>query len=206
MALDSLDPRVNRLDLPESWGTTFSKEALDQLPTFEVFVQAKEGRPFQHEGIVHAADEEIAFVFAKEQFSRRNSCSGLWVIRTRNIKVTPFTDNNRSVYEEIRETPEAGGKLQPFELFHLLKRGKQHKHAGTLEAYGYKDAILKAKSTLNLPERPVYNIWVARSEYFYRSGASDKNIWDTLPEKKFRDAVDYKVGDMLKQFKSRQQS
>jgi ring-1,2-phenylacetyl-CoA epoxidase subunit PaaB len=98
--LKSLDPRVNRLNLPEETPAS-SKEGLDQLPTFEVFVQAKEGRPFQHEGIVHAADEEMAFLFANEQFSRRNTCSGIWVVKTENVHTTPFTDGDRNIYDEI---------------------------------------------------------------------------------------------------------
>ena len=55
---------MNRFDLIYS-EKELEKESLDQLETFEVFVQAKEGRPYQHEGIVHAPNEDIAFLFGK---------------------------------------------------------------------------------------------------------------------------------------------
>jgi ring-1,2-phenylacetyl-CoA epoxidase subunit PaaB len=71
----SLDPRVNRL--PANMANPDEKIALDQLTTFEVFVQPKPGKPFQHEGIVHASDIEMAYLFAKESFTRRFTCSSL---------------------------------------------------------------------------------------------------------------------------------
>lgn len=89
--LNSLDPRINRLNIPAEFGTTFpSKDSKDQFVTFEVFVQPKENKPYQHEGIVHAPTIDMAFLFAKEQFSRRGmSCSGVWVINTNKIQLLP---------------------------------------------------------------------------------------------------------------------
>jgi len=75
--LKSLDPRIDRLHIDQE-GALKPKAELDQLETFEIFLQLKEGRPFSHVGNVHAANEEIAFLFAKEQFSRRLTCTGIW--------------------------------------------------------------------------------------------------------------------------------
>jgi len=79
MALKSIDPRINRLSLRERQRNAFDSPPLDQLPTYEVFVQLKEGKVFEHAGIVHAATSDMAFLFAKEQYSRRYTCSGMWM-------------------------------------------------------------------------------------------------------------------------------
>jgi len=90
--MKSLDPRVTRLNLSDQSKDEVQKALLDQLETYEVFIKPKEGRPFQHEGIVHAYDEEIASVFAKEQFSRRSTCTAIMIAKTANIFVSETTD------------------------------------------------------------------------------------------------------------------
>ena len=85
--MDSLDPRVLRLPAIGQSGTIQPKVPLDQFGSFEVFVQAKEGKSFQHEGIVHSPNLEMAFVLAKEAFTRRFTCTSMYVVETRNVFV-----------------------------------------------------------------------------------------------------------------------
>lgn len=202
--LESLDPRVNRLGLPNEFEQSFSVPgALDQFETYEAFVQVKEGKPFEHAGIVHAPNEEMAFLFAKEQYSRRGMiCNALGVVKTENVKVTQFTENALNVYDEFKD-PYSGSEADSFEIFHLMKRGKQHKHANSVLAKNHEDAILASKAELD-QTKPVLNIWVVRSSDIFASDEEDKDIWDTLHEKKYRDAIDYKAADKIKAFKERQ--
>ncbi len=202
--LESLDPRVNRLGLPNEFEQSFSVPgALDQFETYEAFVQVKEGRPFEHAGIVHAPNEEMAFLFAKEQYSRRGMiCNALGVVKTENVKVTQFTENALNVYDDFSDTY-SGSEADSFEIFHLMKRGKQHKHANSVLAKNHEDAILASKAELD-HTKPVLNIWVVRSSDIFASDEEDKDIWDTLHEKKYRDAIDYKAADKIKAFKERQ--
>lgn len=197
----SLDPRVNRFGLM-TLDNLQQKEALDQLPTYEVFVKSSEKRPFEHEGIVHAVNNEMAFIFAKEQFSRRNTCAGIWTVSTSQIYVTPYLDNGVSIYEHVPEGDTTGGDVL-FDIFHLLRRGKQHKYAGQVSANNYEEALLQAKDTLD-PNKPVLNIWVINDSDIYKSTEDDLQIWQTLPEKHFRDATDYRGSDRIKQFKQEQ--
>jgi len=200
--LKSLDPRVNRLQLDDSTPQS-QKENLDQLPTFEVFVQAKEGRPYQHEGIVHASDEEMAFLFAKEQFSRRYTCTGIWVVKTESINATAFTEADQSVYDDVISPADTVGDPISYEIFHLLKRGKQHRHAGSVKATDPVAALYQAKNEL-APQQPIYNVWIVPTDQLLMSDEDSRQIWNTLPEKTFRDAISYKAGDKIKEFKSRQ--
>ena len=84
MALKSLDPRVNRLDIPENWNESItSKDSLDQFETYEAFVQVKEGKALEHVGPVHAPNEDMAFLFAKGT-----------VYKKRNVLQCPMCDQN----------------------------------------------------------------------------------------------------------------
>lgn len=203
--MESLDPRVNRLDIKGYEGDLTRKVPLDQFGTFEVFVQMKEGKPYQHEGIVHAPNKEMAFVFAKEQFTRRMTCTGLFVVETRNVFVTDFTEGEDTIYNHISDKYPECGVSEEYEFFHLLKRGKQHQHVGSIEARNPQEALALAKPAF-INENPVYNAWVVKTSDILFTSEEDKNIWDTLPEKKFRDASDYKASDKIKAFKERHAS
>ena len=146
----------------------------------------------------------MAFLLAKEQFSRRQTCTGLFVVETRNIKVSVFTEGEDTVYNYISNPGElANGNTESFELFHLKKRGKQHEHIGTIESSSAEVALSMVKSEF-INDKPVYNIWIIKTSDIESSQDEDKIIWDTLPEKKFRDAIAYKAADKIKEFKERQ--
>jgi ring-1,2-phenylacetyl-CoA epoxidase subunit PaaB len=198
----SLDPRVNRLPVIGEPGQILPKAPLDQFGTFEVFVQPKDGKPFQHEGIVHAPNLEMAFVLAKETFTRRFQCTSLYVTDTRNVYVSSMTDGTVNAYEFVLEVPSQAGEKTTFEIYHLLKRGKQHQHAGVVQAATPQEAMAEAKKLLK-GDKLVLNIWAIRSTDIRFTNAEEKELWLTLPEKKFRDASDYKGGDKLKEFLER---
>ncbi len=199
MIKEILDPRFNRLDVFKAQHKA-PTQLLDQLPTFEVFVLLREGGKFQHEGIVHAPDNEMAFLFAKEQYSRRQTCAGIWTIETPNIFVSNYSENKISIYDTI-ETSNTNGN-EEYKIFHMLKRGKQHKYAGTVMANNEEHALQVAKSNLDIT-KPVLNVWIAKSSDFYKSTEKDKEIWNTLPEKTFREAIDYKGQAKIEAFLAR---
>lgn len=195
--MDSLDPRVVRLPAIGQPGVAQPKVPLDQFGSFEVFVQPKEGQPFQHEGIVHSPNLELAYVLAKETFTRRFTCSSLYVVETRNVFVSPTTDGAVNAYDFITETSPSG-KKDLFEIYHLPKRGKQHVQAGSVEAGSPEEAMAAAKRNFN--SKIVYNVWVIRKSDIRFTLPEEQDLWTTLPEKRFRDAADYKGGDKLKGF------
>lgn len=199
--MKSLDPRVNRLPpLPE--GVTTAKPALDQLCTFEVFVQPRGGKPFQHEGALHASDLEMAFVLAKETFTRRFTCSALWVVETSRVFFSPTTEGSQSAYGIIPVTDAGNAPAESFEIFHLPKRGKQHVHCCSVEATTPDAAMTLAGRTM-AAGAVFYNIWAIRSADIRRTYENEMDLWSTLPDKRFRDASAYKGGDKLKEFLER---
>lgn len=198
----SLDPRVNRLNLPQEELTP--KVPLDQFGTFEVFVQIKEGKGYRHEGSVHAPNIDMAYLFAKEQFSRRLMCAGIFVAETRNIFVTGFTENKDSIYNHISDDFPEDGAIENYEVFHLNKRGKQHDHIGSVPSKNHQHALAQAKAEF-IDGPPVYNVWIIKKTDILFTEEEDMIMWNTLHEKKFRDASDYKAADKIKAFKERQQ-
>ncbi|MFT6055330.1 MAG: ring-1,2-phenylacetyl-CoA epoxidase subunit PaaB [Roseivirga sp.] len=204
MILKSLDPRVNRLSIKDNAEEPeVIKVSLDQFETYECFVQVKEGKPLEHVGPVHAPNEEMAFLFAKEQYSRRGMfCNSICVIKTENIKASDFTDNKEDVYNLVTNSP-TDNQDESFEVFHLMKRGKHHKYEGNVLAKDFDDAMAVAKKEFQ-SEKPVFNVWITKSEDILASGEEDKDIWDTLKEKQYRDATDYRAADKIKAFKEKQ--
>lgn len=197
--MNSLDPRVQRLPKTGQPGQINPKAPLDQFGTFEVFVQPKEGKPFQHEGIVHAPNLEMAYVLAKETFTRRFTCVSLYTVDTRNVYQSPLTEGDTNAYDVISKPDSVAAEKVKYEIFHLAKRGKQHIHAGTVVAADAAEAMSIASETLR-GEKLIYNVWAVRNSDIRFTTADDRDLWTTLPEKKFRDAADYKGGDKLKTF------
>jgi ring-1,2-phenylacetyl-CoA epoxidase subunit PaaB len=195
----SLDPRVKRLVQIEPVEIAQPKIPLDQFGTYEVFVEPKEGKPFQHEGIVHAPNLEMAYVLAKEAFTRRFTCSSLSVAETRDVFVSPMTEGEKNSYDTIPLVSDESGEKKSFEIYHLTKRGKQHVHVGDVVATSPSNALSIAKTKFN-SGKVVYNIWAIQTDKIRHSTQEEKDLWITLPEKKFRDASEYKGGDKLKEF------
>lgn len=206
--LKSLDPRVTRLNLPEgALPPAEPKPVLDQFETYETFHQKKEGAAYTYVGPVHAPNEEVAFLFSKEQYSRRAACSGMWVARTSHIMVTPYVGDDENVYDVIlaEEPTERSEQPEPYEIFHLKKRGKTHTHAGRVVATSYPEALQEAKQQFG-DKGPIVNVWVVKSKHVLQSAEEDKDMWLTVPEKKYREATAYKVMDKITKYKEEQKS
>lgn len=201
--MNSLDPRVKRLPKTGQPGEILPKAALDQFGTFEVFVQPKAGKPFQHEGAVHAPNLEMAFILAKETFTRRFTCTSLFVTDTRHVFVSPMTEANQSAYELIADRADDGGPAEEYEIFHLLKRGKQHIQATRVTASSPGQAMASSKS--QFAGKNVFNVWAVRVADIRFTSPEEQDLWATLPEKTFRDAAEYKGGEKLKAFLEQRQ-
>ena len=198
MQMNSLDPRVNRLPLPRDANAADSKEPLDQFGTYEVFVQPKEGKSFQHEGIVHAPNLDMAFVLAKESFTRRFLCVSLCVAETGHVFVSPTSEGSQDVFDLLMAPAGREDTESSDELYILPKRGKQHVHAGQVMAANPVMAMVAMRDTWS--GKGVCNIWAIQTSDIRFTSGDENELWRTLPDKKFRDAADYRGGDKLKEF------
>ena len=88
----SLDPRITRAKLDLSGITPL--ESLDQFQTYEVFHQNKRGAQHKHVGIVHAPNTDMALLYAKEQYARREQTANIWVAPSSCISATEYADDD----------------------------------------------------------------------------------------------------------------
>lgn len=65
----------------------------DQWPIWEVFLQAKDGRPHEHAGSLHAPDAEMALQNARDVYSRRGEATSIWVVPSTAITATIPADS-----------------------------------------------------------------------------------------------------------------
>ena len=124
------------------------------------------------------------------------------IARTETIQVTPYGNDNENVYDTIQfeEPTECSEQPEPYEIFHLKKRGKAHTHAGRVMATSYPEALTEAKNAFG-EKGPIVNVWVIKSNDLLQSAEEDKDMWTTIPEKKYREAIAYKVMDKITKYK-----
>lgn len=190
---------MNRLGLDFS-KEEISKELPDQLEPFEVFWLAKPNKPYEHVGIVHADDEELAFVFAKEQFSRRGgNCYGIKTVASKDIIVSEYTDNNVSAFTRLPDFTKIEFPAK-FEVYILKRRGKQHTYLASVEAENADELTQKLLAI----QTPCLNIWLVPFQHLHTSKEDELNFWTTLPDKGYRDAAAYKSGERIAAFKASQ--
>lgn len=120
MSNDSLDPRVNRLRLGMA-GEAVRVEDGENWNIYEVFHQEKRGAHHEHVGCVHAPNQEMALIFAKEQFARRKKCVNLWVVRSADILAFDVEDEDMFANNADKNYRDASG----FKVMEKINKFKQ---------------------------------------------------------------------------------
>jgi ring-1,2-phenylacetyl-CoA epoxidase subunit PaaB len=90
--IESLDPRISRAHL--SGGNHEDMTGLLHFQTYEVFHQNKRGAQHKHVGIVHAPNSDMALLYAKEQYARREQTANIWVAPSSSIAATEYADDD----------------------------------------------------------------------------------------------------------------
>lgn len=91
-----------------------------------------------------------------------------------------------------------------FEVFHQKKKGTQHVHVGIVHAPNAEMALVFAKESF-ARRGATTNLWVVRSEDILATDYDDTDIFETTPEKTYRDPGFYKTRnkiDLLKDSES----
>ncbi len=123
--IKSLDPRITRAEI-ELNNPIAPLNENDQWETYEVFHQKKRGDQHMHVGIVHAANAEMALLFAKEQYGRRGLSVNIWVVKTRDVFTTDYEDSD--IFETVPEKMfrEAGG----YKVMEKINKYKKEQKVG----------------------------------------------------------------------------
>lgn len=94
---------------------------------------------------------------------------------------------------------------ETFEVFHQKKRGDQHMHVGIVHAPNAEMALLFAKEQFGRRGLSV-NIWVVKTRDVFTTDYDDSDIFETVPEKQYREAGGYKVMEKINKYKKEQKS
>jgi ring-1,2-phenylacetyl-CoA epoxidase subunit PaaB len=95
-------------------------------------------------------------------------------------------------------------QLETYEVFHQQVRGGQPIHVGSVHAPNPEIAMLFAKEQYARRYKCV-GLWVVRTSDVHTLGVEDEDIFETTPEKKYRDASGYRVGGKIREFKKEQE-
>lgn len=136
----------------------------------------------------------MAYVLAKEAFTRRFTCSSLFVADTHAVHIFAPDEQNPPTNDAVNKAAAPAS----FEIFHLLKRGKQPVQVGAIEAASPQQALVLAHQQCTTPMP--YAFWAIDRRAIRFTSLEEQDFWQTLPEKKFRDAAAYKGGEKLQRF------
>ena len=109
-------------------------------------------------------------------------------------------DIEQSLYFNHLNTMEEWGT---FEVFHQKKRGEQHVHAGVVHAPDPEMALVFAKEQYGRRLKCA-NMWVVKTSDIYSLGYENEDMFETTPDKMYREAGGYKLRDKINQYKKEQ--
>ncbi len=94
---------------------------------------------------------------------------------------------------------------ETYEVFHQKKRGDQHMHVGIVHAPNPEMALLFGKEQYG--RRGITaNIWVVKTANVFASEYDDMDMFETTPEKQYREAGGYKVMEKINKYKKAQKA
>jgi ring-1,2-phenylacetyl-CoA epoxidase subunit PaaB len=91
---------------------------------------------------------------------------------------------------------------ETYEVFHQEARGEHAVHVGSLHAPNPEMALLFAKEQYARRAKCV-SLWVVRTADIHVIGVEDSDVFETTPEKDYREAKGYRVGGKLTAYKRR---
>lgn len=90
--------------------------------------------------------------------------------------------------------------LITWEVFHQEKRGKQAVHAGIVHAPTADMALILAKEQYARRGKTA-NLWVVKTSDVFTFNSEDDDMFETIPEKTYRDPGFYKVRDRIEAYR-----
>jgi ring-1,2-phenylacetyl-CoA epoxidase subunit PaaB len=166
-----------------------------------VFLQEKEGEPYQDVGSVHAPDAELALCNARDVFVRRPACTGLWLVPAGAI----FSMTAEQLEGKGMEHNNPGGTGEPegeatrisavegYSVFCKLKPAGTCILVGAVQAGSPAEAMEAAIASFSNLRRP--SVWwvvpkslIAQSE----PGEAD-SLFEPAFDKTFRLSTDFRT-------------
>lgn len=164
-----------------------------------VFQQEAGGKPFVHNGTVHAPDIEMALLNARDVFARRPQAVAMWVVPAEKIYTRTREEVEKSGSQEV-DILTSG--LQDYYVFGKFEEQSQCRQIGEIQAVSPQAAIHKAIETYG--EKHLLWWWVFPKSDILTSGPQDVSaMFDPAREKTFKDQAEYPVVTMMREIHAR---
>ena len=165
-----------------------------QLRRYEIFVVERADRPPVHAGSVHASDDELALLNARDVFARRPDCLGLWAFRSEMMTSLTSEEPGSSRPAEAPAAPK-----EPFLVFGKLGPKGVHTFLGVVQAGSAVEAFEEGRRAHG---RNVVAWWVVPQRWRLASTADDAGpMFEPSKAKPFRDQAFYPVETMMRQLR-----
>lgn len=173
-----------------------------QWPRFEVFEKERPDWPHRNAGAVHAPDDEMALLNARDVFVRRPNCLSLWVVPTGKIFA--------KTAQELQEASWQGSSVDSTvssEKYLVFQKQTQRAtetyvvHVGEVEARSPQEALRRALETFS--HENVFVWWVCPARAVTRSEDSDiASMFAPANTKLYRQPGYYHVVTLMQEIKS----
>jgi ring-1,2-phenylacetyl-CoA epoxidase subunit PaaB len=167
-----------------------------QLPRYQVFLQEKDGEPYQDAGSVHAADAEMALQNARDVFVRRPECHSLWVVPAGAIfsRTAQELELEEQAGLKPESQPAAGepeSQLERYYVFCKAKSAGTQTLVGEGQAHSARAALEQYRQT-QPARRPPFAWWVLPASRVVASQPEDAaSMFAPAFTKPFRQATDF---------------
>ncbi len=101
--------------------------------------------------------------------------------------------------EDGKEVLQSEENWETYEVFHQKKRGDQHIHVGIVHAANPEMALILAKESFGR-RRQTANLWVVKSSQVHATDYENQDMFETTPEKTYREASDYYCMDRIRKY------
>jgi ring-1,2-phenylacetyl-CoA epoxidase subunit PaaB len=170
-----------------------------QWPRFMVFQQEAEGKPFVHNGTVHAPDIDMALLNARDVFARRPLAVAMWVVPADLI----FTQTREEVLKAgSLDIDIKGSALQDYCVFGKFEEQAQCRQVGEVQAATPLEAVRTAIAKHG-EKQPLW-WWVFPKHSILSSAPQDAApMFDPAREKTFKDQAEYPVVTMMREIRAK---
>ncbi len=156
-------------------------------PRWEAFVRQNGGLAHVYSESVHAPDGETALLNARDAYLRRVEGVSLWVAPAASVYVWESDSPDPAPKDE---NP---GESSLWEVFVRHRRGLAHVHAGSLNATGPADAVIKAQKVYLTRDDGV-GVWVIPScDIFAADPVDAAALFEPFADKDYRYPTYYDI-------------
>jgi len=171
-----------------------------QWPRFMVFQQEAAGKPFVHNGTVHAPDIEMALLNARDVFARRPEAVAMWVVPANSI----YTQTREELTKGLNElsTDQLMSGLTDYFVFGKYEEQAQCRHIGEVQASDPPGAVQAAIKKFG-DQNPLW-WWVFPKSDVLTSQPQDASpMFEPSRSKTFKDQAEYPVVTMMRELRAK---